>query len=446
MAQTNAAASAVQNLFRTPELKDKILFTLLCLLVYRIGAAITAPGINPQAITDFINSQSSGAGLLGLYNLFTGGQLARATVFALGIMPYISASIFQQIAQAVVPQIDKMSKDEEGRKKINQWSRYATVGLAAVQAWGFAIFAESLPGAVTNPGLGFRMSMAFFLTTGAIFVMWLGEQITERGIGNGASLMIFFSIVERIWPGIMQSFTFISTGAVGAFSMVVLIIMMFAIVAAIVAVTMAARRVLIQIPQRTMARGRMREASRSFIPLRINSSGVMPIVFAQSVIVVPGAVAQFMGNQRMRDFADMLAPGTTMYYILSAILILFFTYFYTSIIFNPVDLAENLKKQGGFIPGVKPGARTAEYIDDVVSKITLVGALFLTAVALLPIWIGEFMNVPFRFGGTSLLIVVGVALDTIQQMNQHLLLRKYDGFMKKGRVRFRGRQGAPGGF
>jgi preprotein translocase subunit SecY len=276
--------------------------------------------------------------------------------------------------------------------------------------------------------------------------MWLGEQITERGIGNGASLMIFFSIVERIWPGIMQSFTFISTVAVGAFSMVVLIIMMFAIVAAIVAVTMAARRVLIQIPQRTMARGRMREASRSFIPLRINSSGVMPIVFAQSVIVVPGAVAQFMGNQRMRDFADLLAPGTTMYYILSAILILFFTYFYTSIIFNPVDLAENLKKQGGFIPGVKPGARTAEYIDDVVSKITLVGALFLTAVALLPIWIGEFMNVPFRFGGTSLLIVVGVALDTIQQMNQHLLLRKYDGFMKKGRVRFRGRQGAPGGF
>src|SRR6476646_1004914 len=203
MAQSNAAASAVQNLFRTPELKDKILFTLLCLLVYRIGAAVTAPGINPQAITDFIQQQSQGGGLLSLNNLVTGGQLARATVFALGIMPYISASIFQQIAQAVIPQIDKMSKDEEGRKKINQWSRYATLGLAAVQAYGFAIFAESLPGAVANPGMGFRMSMAFFLTTGAIFVMWLGEQITERGIGNGASLMIFFSIVERIWPSIM---------------------------------------------------------------------------------------------------------------------------------------------------------------------------------------------------------------------------------------------------
>jgi preprotein translocase subunit SecY len=445
MAQNNAA-TAVQNLFKTPELKDKILFTLLCLLVYRIGAAVTAPGINPQAIADFLDAQKSGGGLLGLYNLFTGGNFARATVFALGIMPYISASIFQQIAQAVVPSFDKMSKDEEGRKKINQWSRYATVVLAAVQAWGFAIFAESLPGAVANPGFGFRLSMAFFLTTGAIFVMWLGEQITERGIGNGASLMIFFSIVERIWPGIFESFKFISTGAVGAFSMLVLVLVMVGVVAAVVAVTMAARRVLIQIPQRTMARGRMREASRSFIPLRINSSGVMPIVFAQSVIVVPGALAQFMGNQQMRDFADYLAPGSTLYYILMAILILFFTYFYTSIIFNPVDLAENLKKQGGFIPGVKPGAKTAEYIDDVVSKITLPGALFLTACALLPVWIGVIMNTPFRFGGTSLLIVVGVALDTLTQMQQHLLLRKYDGFMKKGRVRFRGRQGAPGGF
>jgi preprotein translocase subunit SecY len=445
MAQSNAA-TAVQNLFKTPELKEKILFTLLCLLVYRIGSAVTAPGINPQAISDFIDSQKNGGGLLGLYSLFTGGNLARATVFALGIMPYISASIFQQIAQAVIPSVDKMSKDEEGRKKINQWSRYATVGLAAVQAWGFSIFAESLPGAVAQPGFGFRMSMTFFLTTGAIFVMWLGEQITERGIGNGASLMIFFSIVERIWPGIFQSFQFVSTGAIGAFSLVVLILVMVAVVGSVVAVTMAARRVLIQIPQRTMARGRMREASKSFIPLRINSSGVMPIVFAQSVIVAPGAFAQFLGNQKARDFADMLAPGSTIYYILMAILILFFTYFYTSIIFNPVDLAENLKKQGGFIPGVKPGAKTAEYIDDVVSKITLPGALFLTFLALLPIWIGELMNTPFRFGGTSLLIVVGVALDTIQQMNQHLLLRKYDGFMKKGRVRFRGRQGAPGGF
>jgi preprotein translocase subunit SecY len=339
-----------------------------------------------------------------------------------------------------------MSKDEEGRKKINQWSRYATIALAAVQGWGFAVFAESITGAVARPGFGFRVQMTFFLTVGAIFVMWLGEQITERGIGNGASLMIFFSIVERIWPGIMSTFSFVSTGAIGAFSLLVLCVVMVLVTAAIVAVTLSARRVLIQIPQRTMARGRMREASRSFIPLRMASSGVMPIVFAQSVIVVPGAVAQFMGNQRLRDYADMLAPGTALYYVLMAILILFFTYFYTSIIFNPIDLAENLKKQGGFIPGVKPGARTAEYIDDVVSKITLPGAIFLTLVALLPIWILRAINVPFAFGGTSLLIVVGVALDTIQQLNQHLLLRKYDGFMKKGRIRVRGRQGMPGGF
>jgi preprotein translocase subunit SecY len=299
---------------------------------------------------------------------------------------------------------------------------------------------------VDAPGFAFRFQMTFFLTTGAIFVMWLGEQITERGLGNGASLMIFFSIVERIWPGIGETFKFISSGAMGTFNLLVLIVLMIAVVASVVAITMAARRVLIQIPQRTMARGRMREASRSFIPLRINSSGVMPIVFAQSVIVIPGAAAQFSGSAALRDMADKFQPGTPLYYVLSAILILFFTYFYTSIIFNPIDLAENLKKQGGFIPGVKPGARTAEYIDDVVSKITLPGAIFLTIIALLPIWIGRASNAPFAFGGTSLLIVVGVALDTLTQMQQHLLLRKYDGFMKKGRVRFRGRQGAPGGY
>jgi preprotein translocase subunit SecY len=281
-----------------------------------------------------------------------------------------------------------------------------------------------------------------------MFVMWLGEQITERGIGNGASLMIFFSIIERIWPGIATAFQMMSVGAIGAFSMLVLVIMMVGVVAGVVAITLAARRIAIQIPQRTMTRGRQREASRSFIPLRINAAGVMPIVFAQSVLVVPASIATFFGNgnSRIKDFADLFTQGTAVFYIFMAALILFFTYFYTSIIFNPVDLAENLKKQGGFIPGVKPGAKTAEYIDDVVSKITLPGAIFLTLIALLPIWISRLLGIPFQFGGTSLLIVVGVALDTLQQMQQHLLLRKYDGFMKKGRVRFRGRQGAPGGF
>src|SRR5947209_13026839 len=258
MANTNAAA-AVSNVFKTPELKDKVLFTLLCLVVYRVGAHITAPGVDVVALTDFFRNQGrqNGGGLLGLYDLFTGGQLSRATVFALGIMPYISASIFVQIAGAVVPQVEKMQKDEEGRKTINQWTRYATVLLAAVQAWGFALFTESLQGAIAAPGFGFRLQMAFFLTVGAIFVMWLGEQITERGLGNGASLIIFFSIVERIWPGIMTTFNFMSKGVIGPFSVLVLMAIMVAVVGGVVAIKMAARRILIQIPQRTMARGRM---------------------------------------------------------------------------------------------------------------------------------------------------------------------------------------------
>jgi preprotein translocase subunit SecY len=448
MAQ-NTAAAAVSNVFKTPELKEKILFTFLCLVIYRVGAHITAPGVDVVALTDFFRNQSqqSGGGLLGLYDLFTGGQLSRATVFALGIMPYISASIFVQIAGAVVPQVEKMQKDEEGRKTINQWTRYATVVLALIQAWGFALFTESLQGAIANPGFGFRIQMAFFLTTGAVFVMWLGEQITERGLGNGASLIIFFSIVERIWPGIGTTMRFVNTGALGAFSLVVLSALMVAVVASIVAITMASRRILIQIPQRTMARGRQREASRSFIPLRLNTAGVMPIVFAQSIIVVPGAFAQFFpGHPFATYLSELFAPGRAWYIIIEAFLILFFTYFYTSIIFNPIDLAENLKKQGGFIPGVKPGARTAEYIDQVVSRITLPGAIFLTVIALLPVVISTAINVPFVFGGTSLLIVVGVALDTLAQVQQHLLLRKYDGFMKKGRLKVRGSQSAAGGF
>src|SRR6476469_2651682 len=443
MAQS-APAAAVSNIYNTPELRDKITFTLLCLVIYRVGAHITAPGIDVVALTDFFANKGQG-GLLGLYDLFVGGGLSHATVFALGIMPYISASIFIQIAGAVIPTVEKMQKDEEGRKRVTQWTRYITVALAVVQGWGFALFTSSLQNAVLNPGFGFKLQMVTVLTTGAIFVMWLGEQITERGLGNGASLIIFFSIVERFWPGIFGTLGFVKTQAVGPFSLVVLGIVMVAVVAGTIAVTMAARRVMIQIPQRTMARGRMREAAKNFIPLRVNASGVMPIVFAQAVIVVPGAIAQFSRSERAQALAELFQPGTAGYYILSAILIIFFTYFYTSIIFNPIEIAENLKKQGGFSPGVKPGAKTAEYIDYVMSRITLPGAVFLTFIALLPIWVADVFNVPCRFGGTSLLIVVGVALDTMAQMQQHLLLRKYDGFMKKGRVRFRGRQ-AMGGF
>ena len=443
MAQANPMA-AVSNIYRTPELWQKITFTFLCLAIYRLGSHVTAPGIDVTAMLDFFANQ--GGGLLGLYDLFVGGNLSRSTIFALGIMPYISASIFMQIGAAVVPQLDKMQKDEEGRKKITQYTRYGTVFLAAIQAYGYALFTSGVSGAVQNPGTGFVLQMVLFLTTGALFVMWLGEQITERGLGNGASLMIFFSIIERAWPSIFQMFSFVSTGAVSVFSLVGMTAIMLGVVAGVVAMTLAARRIAIQIPQRTMAKGRQREAAKNFIPLRINSAGVMPIIFAQSLIVVPGAIAQFSGNPTMAQFADMFAPGTGWYFILSAVLIMFFTYFYTSIIFNPVDLAENLKKQGGFIPGIKPGSKTAEYIDHVVTRITLPGAIFLTVIALLPIWLAELFGVPFQFGGTSLLIVVGVALDTMSQMQQHLLLRKYDGFMKKGRVRFRGRGAQSSGY
>ena len=437
MAQS-APAAAVSNIYNTPELRQKITFTLLCLIIYRVGAHITAPGVDVVALTDFFQNQGGG-GLLGLYDLFVGGGLSHATVFALGIMPYISASIFMQIAGVVIPTVEKLQKDEEGRKRVTQWTRYITVLLAIVQAYGFALFTSSLENAVVNPGFGFTLQMMLVLTTGAIFVMWLGEQITERGLGNGASLIIFFSIVERFWPGIFSTFGFVQTQAVGAFSLVMLTLVMIAVVAGTIAITMAARRVMIQIPQRTMARGRQREAAKNFIPLRVNAAGVMPIIFASSVIVVPGAFAQFTSNEKARIISEYFQPGTVLYYALSAVLIVFFTYFYTSIIFNPVDISENLKKQGGFIPGVKPGARTAEYIDHVVSRITFPGAIFLTFIALLPVFIADMINVPFQFGGTSLLIVVGVALDTMAQVNQHLLLRKYDGFMKKGRVRFRGR-------
>ena len=436
MAQS-APAAAVSNIYNTPELRDKIVFTLICLVIYRVGAHITAPGIDVVALTDFFANKGKG-GLLGLYDLFVGGGLSHATVFELGIMPYISASIFMQIAGAVIPTVEKMQKDEEGRKRVTQWTRYVTVVLAVVQGWGFALFTSSLENAVLNPGFGFKVQMVLVLTTGAMFVMWLGEQITERGLGNGASLIIFFSIVERFWPGIISTLGFVKTQAVG--------IVMVGVVAGTIAVTMAARRVMIQIPQRTMSRGRQREAAKNFIPLRVNAAGVMPIIFASSVIVVPGAIAQFSGNENARVLSEYFQPGTVLYYALSAVLIVFFTYFYTSIIFNPVDISENLKKQGGFIPGVKPGGRTAEYIDHVVSRITFPGALFLTFIALLPVFIADMINVPFRFGGTSLLIVVGVALDTITQVNQHLLLRKYDGFMKKGRVRFRGRSSGGGSY
>jgi preprotein translocase subunit SecY len=428
---------SIPNPFRIPELKEKILFTFLVLVIYRLGAHITVPSVNAQATLDFFRNQSGT--LFGVYNMFVGGGLARGTIFALGIMPYISASIFFQIMGAVFPTIEKLQKDEEGRKKINQWTRYLTIGLALAQAWGVSIFLEGLQGAVATPGMGFRVFTAFTLTTGAVFIMWLGEQITERGLGNGMSLMIFFSIIESFLPATFQTFEFLRTGAMTVARLVLLIGVMLVVVAVTVAIVMAARRIPIQIPRKVMGRGRIREGQKSFIPLRLLTANVMPIIFAQSIIIVPGTMAQFSNTPWLREISEMFQAGTWLYYITYTILIVFFTYFYTAIVFNPVDLSENLKKQGAFIPGVKPGQRTSEYIDHVLSRITLPGALFLTAVAVLPIILLDSFNVPFQFGGTSLLIVVGVALDTVQQLQQHMILRQYDSFMKQGRVRFRGR-------
>jgi preprotein translocase subunit SecY len=435
------ATNPVANLFRVPELKNKILFTLMILLVYRTGAHITVPGLDVNVLrTTFGQLQNT---FFGIYDMFVGGGLSRATVFALGIMPYISASIMFQLLAAVFPTIEKLQKEgEEGRKKLTQWTRYATIGLALMQAYGYSAFLQSIPGAVRTPGMVFTFTTVVALTVGAMFVMWLGEQITERGIGNGMSLLIFFSIIETFPAAIGRTYESFALGEIGIFAVIALLAVIVGICAGVVAMTMAARKIPVQIPRKVVGRGRITQGQKSFVPLRINSSGVMPIIFAQSFIVMPGTMAAFFPNiPVLSTLAEIFAVQTMGYYIAYGLLILFFTYFYTAIIFNPVDLAENLKKQGAFIPGVKPGARTAEYIDRVLTRITLPGSVYLTLIALLPFLIFSLFGIQtFFFGGTSLLIVVGVGLDTVQQAQQLLLLRHYDGFMKKGRVKMRGRQ------
>jgi len=421
-----------------PELKKKLLFTLLVLVLYRIGAHIAAPGVNVQALSDFIRN-SAAAGFFGLYDML-GGGLSRATVFALGIMPFISASIIFQLAGGVVPTVGKMQKDEEGRKKLTQWTRYTTVFIALSQSYTYALFTESIPGAVANAGVGSRFVMVVTLTAGAILVMWLGEQITENGIGNGASLLITFPILQALWPGTLQLIGFVTEGIVSLAAALTYVAVLLGAIAAVTAMTIAARRIPIQIPRKVMGRGRIQEGRKSFIPIRMLTANVMPIIFAQTLIIVPGTLASFSRSEMLTEVANLFVPGSIPYAILFAVMIVLFTYFYTSIIFNSVDLAENLKKQGGFIPGVKPGAATADYIDGVLGRITLPGALFLAAVALVPIFVSNKLGIQSQFGGTSVLIVVGVLLDTIARIEQHRQLRQYDGFMRSGRVKFRGRQ------
>ena len=433
-------ANPIPNLFRVPELKNKILFTLFIMLIYRVGSHITVPGVDVGALQQLAGQFSQT--FLGVYDMFVGGGLSRATILALGIMPYISASIMFQLLAAVFPTVEKLQKEgEQGRKKLTQWTRYTTVLLCVIQAFAYANFLQGLGSAVPAPGPGFAFTTVVVLTVGGVFVMWLGEQITERGVGNGMSLMIFFSIIQGFPSAVARTWESLMVGEIGLFAILALLGVLVGITAGVVAMTMAARRIPVQIPRKVVGRGRIQEGQKSHIPLRINSAGVMPIIFAQSFIVVPGTLAAFSSIPLIADLAAIFQPGNWAYYITYAVLIVFFTYFYTAIIFNPVDLAENLKKQGAFIPGVKPGARTAEYIDRILTRVTLPGSMYLAFIALVPFFIFDIFGIQnFAFGGTSLLIVVGVGLDTVQQAQQHLLLRHYDGFMKKGRVKMRGRQ------
>ncbi len=437
-----ALVESFQSVFRIPELKKRILFTAGLLCVFRLGSHVPTPGINGDALRSFFEAQSGT--LFGLYDLFAGGALSRATIFALGIMPYINASIILQLLGSVVPYLEKLRKEgEEGRKKITQITRYSTVILALVQSFGFCIFLEGLRAAngttpvVPNPGFSFRLLTMLTQTSGTIFVMWLGEQITDRGIGNGISLLIFINIVGRFPNDVVNTARQVMSGQLNIFAGLFLLVVMLFVIAAVVAMTQAQRKIPVQYAKRIIGR-RMVGSSSMYIPLRVNAAGVIPIIFAQSIIAFPGTLATFLrDNEFWAQVANIFSPHTIFYGVLYAIIIIFFTYFYTAIILDPTELADNMKKHGGFIPGIRPGKKTAEYIDRVLTRITLPGAIFLAAIAVLPdIFIYRF-KAPFYFGGTGLLIVVGVALDTLQQIESHLLVRHYDGFMKRGKLKAR---------
>jgi len=432
-----------QNVFKIPELKKRILYTLALLAVYRIGVFIPVPGIDGQALTRFFESMQGT--ILGFFNMFSGGALEQMAVFALGIMPYISASIIMELLTVVVPHLERLKKEgEQGRKKITQYSRYGTVLLSLVQGLGIAIGLENMEvgGASVVPvgGWGFRLMTMLTLTAGTTFIMWLGEQITERGIGNGISLIIFAGIVAGIPSAIGATWTQLRLGEMSPFLILGLLIIMVGVVAAIVFMEAGHRRIPIQYAKRVVGK-RMYGGQSTHLPLKINTSGVIPPIFASSLMVFPATIAQFAGGQDqsgvLQTIVQQLSPGTILYSVLTVVLIIFFAYFYTAIIFNPTDVADNMRKYGGFVPGIRPGKRTAEYIDRTLSRLTFAGAIYLSCVVILPTYLVQFFHVPFFFGGTGLLIVVGVGMDTMQQIESHLVMRHYDSFMKKGRIKGR---------
>jgi len=427
-----------QNVFKIPELKRRVIFTIIVLVAYRIGAHVPTPGIDGQALAQFFD-QVQGT-LLGMVDLFSGGNLRRLSIFALGIMPYISASIILQLLTVVIPTLERLAKEgEAGRKKITQYTRYGTIGLSLVQSLGIAYGLEGMSSPtglaiVPTPGWGFRLLTMITLTAGTALIMWLGEQISEKGIGNGISLIIFAGIVVRLPSAIQASYTLISTGEMKLFVFFTIVLLMVGVTAAVVLMQEGQRKIPVQYAKRVVGR-RVYGGQSTHIPLRINTAGVIPVIFASSLILFPATLTRFMPYAWMQVVSDALSPGQFTYTVLYMGLIVFFAYFYTAIVFNPVDLADNMKKYGGFIPGVRPGKKTAEYIDHVLTRITLPGALFLATISVLPDMLIQWFNVPFYFGGTSLLIVVGVALDTVRQMESHLLMRNYEGFLKRSKSR-----------
>ncbi len=434
--------STFGNVFKVPELKKKLLFTLFAVAVYRLGAHLPLPGINAQALGLLMQQLKQQGSIFGMYDIFVGGALSRAAILFLGVMPYISASIIFQLLGSVFPQIERLQRDQAGRRKITQYTRYLTVGLAAFQAISISIFLESqkFTGAtgvipiVFNPGWAFRLTAMLTLTCGAIFAMWIGEQITEKGIGNGISFLIFIGCLEEYPSYFLRTIQLVMTQGLSIINLVLVILIMVLIVAAVVIMTQAARRIPVQYPKRIVGR-RMYGGQSTFLPLRVNTAGVIPIIFAQALVVFPGTVAAYV--PALQTITQTFKPGYFLYDIVFFSLIVFFTYFYTSVVFNPVELSDNMKRYGGFIPGIRPGPRTADYVDGVLSKITLPGALFLGFIALVPWYLINFLNVPFYFGGTTLLIIVGVALDTLQQIESQLMMYHYEGFMKRGKIRGR---------
>jgi len=431
-----------QNIFKIPELKRRILFTLGLLTVYRIGVHVPAPGIDTVALASFF-ARAKGT-ILGLFDMFSGGALERLSVFALGIMPYISASIILQLLTVVIPHLERLSKEgEQGRKKITQYTRYGTVVLSIIQGFGISVGLESMsaPGGapiVITPGWEFRIMTVITLTAGTAFIMWLGEQITERGIGNGISLIIFAGIVARMPQAIGNTVRLLSTGEMGIFIILILLVFMVVVVGFIIFVEQGQRRIPVQYAKRVVGR-KMYGGQSTHLPLKINTAGVIPAIFASSIIMFPATVASFIKVPWMQTVSAAMRPGNAIYELLYVGFIFFFCYFYTAVTFNPVDVADNMKKHGGYIPGIRPGKRTADYIDRVLTRITLGGAIYVSAVCVLPSILISRFNVPFYFGGTALLIVVGVAIDTVAQIESHMLTRHYEGFLKKGSVRSRGR-------